>query len=335
MTEINIKLIRRDGGTQPRAAINHLTVAEYLEDMKEGAEFPPVTLFYDGTDYWLADGFHRVEAAFGAGLTQIAASVKQGTRRDAILYSVGANSSHGLRRTNADKKRVILTLLDDSEWKQWSDREIAKHCKVDHKTVGKIRASLTGEIPSNKTSQNPSSDLFSDAERTYRTKHGTVAQMNTGNIGSKKTKISKSSSLDWSQQPPYIGDEVTVIGEHQRLGDKGSVTQRPAPHCAIVCFENGERETIDVKYLERISPPSQNVYIQEETDLPTPSQPPNNVREGINYKPGQGCEWYVKVSQETWEELIFYQRQIGAASPGSAVKRLLDEVQALRLNDSL
>ena len=58
---IPIKSIRRDGGTQPRVAINQTTVEEYASDMKEGASFPPVLLFFDSTDYWLADGYHRVD----------------------------------------------------------------------------------------------------------------------------------------------------------------------------------------------------------------------------------------------------------------------------------
>ncbi len=119
--------IRRDGGTQPRASINDETVIEYAEDMKNGDRFPPVTVFYDGEFHWLADGFHRDKAALKAGLTEIAAIVKQGTRRDAVLYSVGANAKHGLRRTNADKRRAVMRLLEDSEWSQWSNNEIAKH----------------------------------------------------------------------------------------------------------------------------------------------------------------------------------------------------------------
>ena len=72
--------------------------------MSEGATFPAVLVFYDGQDYWLADGFHRIHAAHKAELTQIAVEVRQGSRREAVLYSVGANANHGLRRTNADKQ---------------------------------------------------------------------------------------------------------------------------------------------------------------------------------------------------------------------------------------
>jgi hypothetical protein len=34
-------------------------------------------------------------------------------------------------------------LLRDEEWQEWSDREIARRCVVDHKTVAKLRAELS------------------------------------------------------------------------------------------------------------------------------------------------------------------------------------------------
>ena len=38
---------------------------------QQGAVFPPVIVFYDGTSYWLADGFHRVGATESLGRTAI------------------------------------------------------------------------------------------------------------------------------------------------------------------------------------------------------------------------------------------------------------------------
>ena len=63
------------------------------EQLAEGGlRFPPVILFTDGADfYWLGDGFHRVFAARKAGLTEITAEVRPGTRRDALLFGIGAN----------------------------------------------------------------------------------------------------------------------------------------------------------------------------------------------------------------------------------------------------
>ena len=59
---LEIDGIRRDGGTQPRSKLHRETTELYTERMREGDEFPPVTVFFDGHEYWLADGFHRVEA---------------------------------------------------------------------------------------------------------------------------------------------------------------------------------------------------------------------------------------------------------------------------------
>ena len=170
---LNLSLIRLDGGTQPRSSVFMDVVEEYIDAMMNGAVFPPVTVFFDGTSYWLADGFHRCSAYLGMKLDAVECDVRQGSQRDAILFSVGANSAHGLKRTNEDKRRAVNRLLSDPEWSHWSDREISRHCRVSHEFVRKIRPveSVTVNVDSEPTS------------RTYTTKHGTVATMATANIG--------------------------------------------------------------------------------------------------------------------------------------------------------
>lgn len=69
--------------------------------------------------------------------------MRQGGLRDTILHSAGANAAHGLRRTNADKRRVVFMLLQDEEWAQWSDREIGRQCAVSHEFVRKLRPDLS------------------------------------------------------------------------------------------------------------------------------------------------------------------------------------------------
>jgi len=140
---LSIDQIRIDGGTQPRESLSEEVIAQYAVDMEAGQAFPPVTVFHDGAAYWLADGFHRYHAARKISRTEIAADVHSGTRRDAILFSVGANTSHGLRRTNADKRKAVLTLLKDPEWSQNPDREIARRCAVDPSFVGRVRRELS------------------------------------------------------------------------------------------------------------------------------------------------------------------------------------------------
>ena len=136
---LNIKLITIDGGTQSRCEINESVVDEYVESIKSGEKFPPVTVFDDGTNYYLADGFHRYFASIKAGKAGIEVEVKQGTLRDAIMFSLSANTLHGLRRNNADKRKCVMTLLDDLEWSDHSDRDIAKICNVNNHLVAELR----------------------------------------------------------------------------------------------------------------------------------------------------------------------------------------------------
>jgi hypothetical protein len=137
--EMLVEKIRIDCGTQSREKIDQQVVSDYAVALKEGAKFPAVVVFHDGLEYYLADGFHRYLSHVQAGRSEIEAEVKNGTLRDAILYSLSANDSHGLRRTNADKRKSVMTLLEDDEWKQWSSAEIARACKVSSVFVIKLR----------------------------------------------------------------------------------------------------------------------------------------------------------------------------------------------------
>lgn len=186
MKTINIKSIRIDGGTQSRVEINNEIVFEYASQIKDGTEFPPVVVFNDGTDLWLADGFHRFHANNTAGKVSIVADVRTGTARDAVLFSLGANSDHGIQRTAADKRKAVTTMLQDQEWGDWSDNAIAKACHVAHSFVGGVRRSLDSESSEKSTGSLDSES--SERGRKYKTKHGTTATMKTGDIGKKATK---------------------------------------------------------------------------------------------------------------------------------------------------
>ena len=187
---MNLQLtqIRIDGGTQSRVEINNDIVSEYAEELKNGASFPQLTVFFDGVDYWLVDGFHRYHAHKLACIDNADCDVRNGSLREAQLFSVGVNDTHGLRRSNGDKKKAVELLLNDSEWSLWSDTAIAKKCSVDHKTVSKYRLSLGN------------SQVSENKERTYTTKHGTQAIMNTEKIGSKVNKVESDSTKQVAPQ---------------------------------------------------------------------------------------------------------------------------------------
>ena len=137
----------KDGGAQMRVEMSPEIIGEYAEAMLGGAVFPPVILYFDGTDYWPGDGYHRIEGTRKIGRDAIDAEVRKGTARDAILCGVGSNAFHGLRRTQADRRKAIVLLLTDPEWARLSDRKLGELANVDHKTIGKIRRELSGEFP--------------------------------------------------------------------------------------------------------------------------------------------------------------------------------------------
>lgn len=145
--------IRMDDAIQQRAQTDHAIVDEYAERIREWIHLAPPTVFGSLGQYWLADGFHRLAAAQRSGLEVIPAIVKPGTRRDALLFATAANATHGLRRTNTDKRRAVETLLQDpeGEWSQWGDRRIADHVGVSHTFVANRRKQLatvaSGETP--------------------------------------------------------------------------------------------------------------------------------------------------------------------------------------------
>lgn len=122
-------------------------MAEYAEAMRCGAKFPPLILFYDGVQHWMGDGFHRYHACRAAEIIDVQSDVHTGTKRDARLFSAGANNDHGMRPTNADKRKAAMVLLLDDEWVCWSDVKIAKHCHVTQPFVSKLRKSLEAPAP--------------------------------------------------------------------------------------------------------------------------------------------------------------------------------------------
>lgn len=225
--KLKIAQIRTDGGTQPRAQINEAIVAEYADALTEGAKLPEVVVFHDGADYWLADGFHRFHANRKIGALDIDADVHQGTKRDAVLYSVGANNTHGLRRTNEDKRNAVLTLLKDAEWSEWPQRKIADACGVSREFVSRVSSDLGA-----------SCDRSQDARRTVE-RGGKVYQQNTANIGKVPIVAPAKEKRSIATPPegvPSANDELAearhaitdLAAENESLRDRLAVEQMDA-----------------------------------------------------------------------------------------------------------
>jgi transposase-like protein len=141
-----------DMGTQARVQTDASVVEEYAAAMNRGDTFPPIQVFHDldTETLILVDGFHRLEAHLRAKPNaDIDAIIQDGTLSDARWSSFAVNATHGLRRSAADKRRIIAEALRHEKGVKMSDRKIAEHIGVDHKTVSAVRRELEagGEIP--------------------------------------------------------------------------------------------------------------------------------------------------------------------------------------------
>lgn len=128
------------GGTQARLATDDEAIASYAEELKNGAVFPPVTVYFDGATYWLADGFHRYLSTKRAEFPTINADVRAGGRGDALKHALGANGKNSLYRKNSDKRNSVEIALE--EWGDRANSVIAELCQVSPSMVRRCREEM-------------------------------------------------------------------------------------------------------------------------------------------------------------------------------------------------
>ena len=198
--ELQLKQIRLDGGTQVRASIKEDAVMHYAMAMEEGAVFPAMRVFFDGTDYWLADGFHRYHAALRIGIATFPCDIETGTPRDALFFGSSANNLHGQPMDNADKRKVTMIFVEDFEWGEWSNAEIARKIGVSAPFVAKMR----GES--------------APAVRKYITPKGNVAEKRTPEKKDKPAKPAKPAAEapliePAKAEPPAVDHRQEMVDE--------------------------------------------------------------------------------------------------------------------------
>lgn len=142
--KILIHTIETDG-LQTRVGMNEDVVSDYADIMRGGGTLPPITLYTKDPNaphelgvgltpvYYLADGFHRLEAAKRLGYIEIDAEVREGDKTAALKCALKANAAHGLRRTNADKRHALEIAWENRReifGGDPSSRELAAICAV-------------------------------------------------------------------------------------------------------------------------------------------------------------------------------------------------------------
>jgi hypothetical protein len=91
----------------------------------------------------------------------------------------------------------------------------------------------------------------------------------------------------------------------------------------VVAFDNDQRELIRL------------VDLDLPESLVKPQRPQKKeilIKEGLNYKAGEGCKWYVEVDEVFYQGLQKYQQQLGTLTINAAVGRFLLEKGILQLH---
>ena len=194
MKKLNLDVIRIDGDTQPREELDQEMVVEYAELMRDGIKFPPVKVFFDGSNYWLVDGFHRYFATKSNGSVSIEAEIKEGTQREAQLQSMTANSTQrGKPPTAKDKRRSAIRMIRDAEWGEWANTKIAEWIGISAMTVGRLKIAMKEKKPE---------------EVKYINKHGKETLMKIGNLKTKPVIAPPPPELEYDPTQ----DEITELG---------------------------------------------------------------------------------------------------------------------------
>lgn len=182
-TTINLSTVSIRKEYQPRVKLDQNVVNDYIEQLENGAEFPPIIVFNESDDeYILAAGYHRFEAYCRSEKKCIEAEIREFTSSlDVLKVAIESNIRHGARLSQEDKRRAVALILNNSEGNNWADNYVAKVCGVSNYLVKDIRQ-----------------ELFCTTEKsaTVQTvKNGKLLEIKTKNIGSKPINLATPEAL--------------------------------------------------------------------------------------------------------------------------------------------
>jgi hypothetical protein len=259
MKTMNLAFLRTDGGTQARVQLDQNIVNEYAEHMKDGDKFPELIAYHDGSDYWLADGFHRYFAYKSADIKEAEVEVRSGTLEDAQLFAYSANCRRGLSMSAEDNRNVVILMLKHPKWSLWTYAEISKHVGVSKMTVSRIAKTLEPD---------PNASTI----KKFINSHGNVSTVDTAKLNKPKPVIERpvgtkpdSSTIDERQmQIAQLTDRVSELSdvinelsiENDNLKDKIAIGQWDASEFEKVDIEEtvaSLRRTITVLEIDNKS----------------------------------------------------------------------------------
>jgi len=136
---------------QTRARTDPAVSEHYSRCLADGSVFPPVLVFWDREFYWLADGFHRVDAYRKLGSPTIPSVIRPGNIDDALMAGLDANF-HKLNQrpvSHEDRAHAAELMIRRAKYRFWPDTQIARRLGIGAAAVRLVRLRLAaaGIVP--------------------------------------------------------------------------------------------------------------------------------------------------------------------------------------------
>ena len=123
-----------------RAELRPEVIEEYAGIYKKDKKkLPQIDVFWEAGSkkYLIGDGMHRLYAMRSLSLKATQANVHSGVFEDALKFALMANEKHGIRRSQADKRKAVEEAI--KQWPKISNAQIATLAMVDDHTVKAVR----------------------------------------------------------------------------------------------------------------------------------------------------------------------------------------------------
>jgi hypothetical protein len=122
---------------QMREVMDQALIYSYVQLMKEGAVFDPMSATFDGDTYWLDGGHHRYQAYKLLNVREVAVDYTDGDFDEAFRKALCSNHKNGKQRSNDDKRKAVLKCF--LRYPDMSNYEVAKAVEVSQSFVAGIR----------------------------------------------------------------------------------------------------------------------------------------------------------------------------------------------------
>ena len=150
LATLDINNILVDEQFQNRVGLNKATVSDYQLAVEQGATLPPLDVYKIDGQFYVVDGFHRLEAQRNIGCTTVEVIVHEGDKDDASRAAIIANQTHGLPRSPEDKRLAVLRAINDPIYGEKSDTQLARLIGVSQPFVSKVRTAQMPDRPRHK-----------------------------------------------------------------------------------------------------------------------------------------------------------------------------------------